>query len=754
MKLDYVLDKYNNNELDTFSASELKEAYDILCKDGSHPEVLAVVAKAVSENKDLKNKESEISAEQFKKNSIELNKYSEQAELDEESKKAISNLVVEDANGKPVDVSQEIIEAAKINVVTNLIDKSDTLNQDIYNTKLQAEISNIMLSIMGTKTGLSHNMDNVNDANQMKQDISNIYNGQKVKVSQNSFMGAISAHLSNANKKIKSIEEKVSDSSFLSGLKNRIKKVDESLTSKFGEKYTKIRGYAQRLAEQGTLVEVAAGFASGMFGPAGLVAYSGFIAYRRVKPLVKQYKETKKAGQVKGFGEFVKTHKKDCIRAGLYIAAGVAGIAGGGAMLVDYSGIENLEQVARNARLMFTGAATVAPQAIDVAADVAQGRSVKQSGKKLLGVAAGFAAGVVASHFLSDVMAGENANTGNGNSSETPVTPTQANGEYNTFPWLPEEKDSIIVPYAPDAEINGEGTPIVEVETETPVYVGEREQALYERNMKLVPDSATMKALVEGGYVELPKGMTSEMAVNLARVEYLYYGNDTGLKALLDCDSVTVDTKEYFKGLTEKFVIQAGDERGYVGFPTDPNYQADPTIHTRIETVDCQGVVIDKDKVVTTPPTSTPTPTPTETPEVNEVEQDTTRVQPIDGTPAPKLEVKTPEVPKDISVEEKTVVANNNLGKAHYDNPEELNKAIQKTGVTLNQGEVVEQTENKVGTHHQNTANAMNNLNLAEVTTNENGQLLGADGKPLDIKKGVTLTPAQIQQMLNGGNTQ
>ena len=32
MKLDYVLDKYNNNELDTFSASELKEAYDILCK--------------------------------------------------------------------------------------------------------------------------------------------------------------------------------------------------------------------------------------------------------------------------------------------------------------------------------------------------------------------------------------------------------------------------------------------------------------------------------------------------------------------------------------------------------------------------------------------------------------------------------------------------------------------------------------------------------------------------------------------------
>lgn len=60
--------------------------------------------------------------------------------------------------------------------------------------------------------------------------------------------------------------------------------------------------------------------------------------------------------------------------------------------------------------------------------------------------------------------------------------------------------------------------------------VGAREQAVYVRNLRIVQDSDLMVANVNDDIVKLPEGMTPEMAVNLGRVNLLYYGDDTALK--------------------------------------------------------------------------------------------------------------------------------------------------------------------------------------------------------------------------------
>jgi len=733
MELQQILDKVNNNELESMSASELSSAYKMLRNDPKYAKECSKIADAIAD----KNIEAEPS--QFKKNAIELNKFSEQAVIDEDSKTALNNLEVVDSKGQVVDVKSEIIETAKINVASNMVSSSININQDLYNAALQQEIANIMSSIIATKANIKSNGDNMQYAGILSSDIKDLYTkDKKVSVTSDTLMAALSTHLRNANKKATELETKFKGSNFFQGLKERIKKVDNSLTSKFGERYTKIKGYAERLAEQGTALEVAAGLASGFCGPVGLVAYSAFMGVRRIKPLISQYKELKKAGNVKSFGEFAKNHKKDIARASLYGLATVAGIGGGVAMAINVPSLAGIAAYATTARMALSGAATITPQAIDVAADVANGRSIKQSGKKLLLTAGAFAAGAFVRDLIGDAAASDN--NGGTNAPETPSTPVAPtlpeNGggnsgfvppvwgqEGETIPtWPTTPADSIEVPQNPDVP--------VDVEVEPEVVIGAREQALYERNMNLVPKSDIMKAMVEDGYVELPKGMSAEMAVNLARVNYLYYGDDTGLKALLDCDSVKVDVKEYFNGLTEKFVTQAGDERGLIGFPTDPNYVADPNIHARIQDVDCDGIKLEKDKVVIPEPTPVPVPEPTPEPAPEPQPEPVPTPEPVPvSTPEPTPEPQPEPTPEPVKEPE----VNKNMPKVHVKNAAEAVEALEKHGVVLNQGTPVEAGENVAsdkGVHVKDAPDAYNKRpSLNGVTVGADGKLYGADGK-------------------------
>jgi len=222
MELNDVLTTIKDGKLDTLSPEELQKACDIL-HESKHYKELAIVADALSKAENSNTG----------KKGIEINKYSEQATLDEESKKALNNLVVVNDNGQSVDVKEEIIETAKINVAVNQAENPSDLTQQSYNEALHQEIANIMSTILASQSSLKHNEDNVNEANKMADNVSDLYSGKTIKVSKNSFVAAISAHLSASEKKAKTLEEKSPAKGFFANIKNRIQKVDESLTSKF-----------------------------------------------------------------------------------------------------------------------------------------------------------------------------------------------------------------------------------------------------------------------------------------------------------------------------------------------------------------------------------------------------------------------------------------------------------------------------------------------------------------------------------------
>jgi len=184
--------------------------------------------------------------------------------------------------------------------------------------------------------------------------------------------------------------------------------------------------------------------------------------------------------------------------------------------------------------------------------------------------------------------------------------------------------------------------------------VGAREQAVYVRNLRIVQDSDLMVANVNDDIVKLPEGMTPEMAVNLGRVNLLYYGDDTALKLLRDCDEVrNISSVEYFSRLADKFTDSVQDPHG-VGFPKDPNYgYTDPNIYTRSVHVDCDKTTIIPGRIGGhVPPVTTPVEPANPTAPVQ-------NLPPIEPTPV-TLRVDPTPIPTHIdpvSVDQPTVTA-------------------------------------------------------------------------------------------------
>ena len=158
-----------------------------------------------------------------------------------------------------------------------------------------------------------------------------------------------------------------------------------------------------------------------------------------------------------------------------------------------------------------------------------------------------------------------------------------------------------------------------------------------------------MVANIKDGIVDLPKGMTPEMAVNLARVEYLYYGDDTGLLILKDCDEVSkISSLDYFNHVASKFTDSCQAPHG-VGFPKDPNYgYTDPNIYTSKINVDCDKTTIIGGRTgghVPAHPVTTPT-TPVTTPITPTAPA--TNLPPMEATPV-SLRVNPTPLPTHIN---------------------------------------------------------------------------------------------------------
>ena len=540
------------------------------------------------------------------------------------SRAYLNNMVVVDEKGKQVDISSNIIEVAKLKTVSDLVSSSEPISQESYNARLR---DNIDLSIYGI---LTTNMITTsgNSPQTIQQSMSALLDGKKQTVTTASASGILSTQIVSLSKFADNLATKFKNLNLAQKFKAKVEQANANLTQKLKETYVKARTYAQILQEQGVFADVGMAFVAGVGGPVGMAAYGAWTYYRRVHPLYKAYREEKKNNpEVKNFWKYLGQHKKDAMFAGLYMASSVASFG--------VAGVAVAQAFTQGTNLAHTAAASVAPLVQAKAAiafstvgarcatDIAQAwgtpdrdKAIKRS---LLSIGMS-AVGYGFAHYLA---------SSHGDITPSEHTQTPAASEHNDFnyvakpdsqevqgfkpmPWQETMSDNAPVE-ANHAAIDGTANVQQEVSVaDAPTHeytVGAREQAVYERNLKIVDKSDIMVANVEDDIVKLPKGMTPEMAVNLARVQMLYYGDDTGLKILLDCDEVSkISSTGYFDNLASKFTDSCTEPYG-VGFPKDPNYgYVDPNIYTRSIEVDCDKTILHGSRLhhVTHPVTPTP----------------------------------------------------------------------------------------------------------------------------------------------------
>lgn len=768
MDLQEVLIKIDNHELDGMSSAELGEAFILLSDKpeykGQFKEVAAAINAKANEDKEQLAAE-QISDETFTKNAVELNKYSEQAVLDEESRKALDNLEVVTQDGKTVNVADEINEAAKLRVTTDMADSDAPLSQEEYNNAVHNEIARILSTIMISKS-MTSDGHSVQDANANAADLANLYNGKKVSVNASFVSDALAIHTGETKQKLSGLKEKFKNSSFFKSMKERLSLLDSKLSEKLGSAYTQPKAVVNTMIEQGTMSEaiiggalggaaiVAAGTAAAVPVSAAFGVYSAWIGSRRIGSLNKMYQDEKAVAKEKGedlkFADFAKTHKKDVVKTALYAGAAVAGIASAfyTTAAATIEGAHSLSSAAMHAgaaKLALTGAAIETPHAADFGEAIIKGDSKGAwNAAKRMGTAAAVFAGTIwagqelmgASH--SDTPA---INEGNGNNGAASADTTTVNTPVDTGVDSTDTMD-------------GSGTDAATTADNAmdPIVVGNREQAVYVRNLKLVPDADVMLANIRDGIVEIPDGMTPEMAVNMGRIEQLNYGDSRILQALRGCDDVQINLKDELYNLT-KVTYTEIDGIHKLGDHID--FRGDENIHGRINSIDCDKVSVSRtvahhasihhnpiqeETVISEDPLA-----PHDNHQADELPEQANHDEPlseIEETPIQHNE-ETP-------VEE---TPNNNMAWGHYRNAAEFEEAVQKNGVELNEGTPVDANA-RGGDHYDHAADMVNqNEALQNATLNNEGKLVDSNGTPINAKLKSNNVVELLMQLSQSGNS-
>lgn len=601
------------------------------------------------------------------RNLTQLESFSQVNPLDDKNKEFatsrayLNNMVVVDAQGKQVDVSANIIEIAKLKTAADLTTSSEPLSQEVYNNRLRDNIDMSIYGIMMTNLVSNSN----NSPETFQKSMNAMLDGQKQTVTTASASAILATQVVTLSKFADNLVSKFKSLNLAQKFKNKVEQANANLTQKLKDTYVKARTYAQILQEQGALADIGMAFVGAAGGPIGMAAYGAWTYYRRVHPLYKAYREEKKNNpEMKSFWKYLGKHKKDTMFAGLYMASSVASFAVAGvaaAQAITHG--TTLAQASVAPLVQAKAAIAFSTVAARCTTDIAQAwgtPDMSKAVKRSIGSIAMYGVGYELAHALAGAHDGASADHSSTPShtdtpSQTPVEAKDDNFNYvvkpaekeaftfKPFPWQENLADNSAVDASADAPADHD-TAVQTDHSElagTPAHeytVGAREQAVYERNLKIVDKADIMVANVKDDIVELPKGMTPEMAVNLARVQMLYYGDDTGLKILLDCDEVSkISSTGYFDNLASKFTDSCNAPYG-VGFPKDPNYgYADPNIYTRSIEVDCEKTILHGGRIVTPPPTPTPEPTPTPTPEPgpDPIKPEPTRIPVPDPSPMP-----------------------------------------------------------------------------------------------------------------------
>lgn len=540
----------------------------------------------------------------------------------------LGNLEVVDEKGKKVDLTPNIIEVAKLRTVVDLHNSNKPITQEVYNQHLRDNIDVSLYGIMMVDKLVQPKATRPT-MTEMTQSVDSILSNKKQTVSTTSASSIMGTQIVSLSNFASDLSQKFRNLNLVSRFKTKVEEANVNLTKKLKETYIKARSYVQILAEQGVAADVGMALVAGFGGPAGMAAYGAWTYYRRVHPLVKAYKEEHKANpQMKNFWQYMGEHKKDTLIAGLYLGAsfasfGIAGAQVATAAAQTSSWIAPLTQ----AKMAMAGGVVAARGVTDIAAEwntENRGKAVKRAILSFGMFGVGYAAADYLANSHSDSMdmppkdtvlaheptpvhtpaSDSSAFVDNNHNGISDYIEHPAEDTTTLFKPLPWQQDTTVVDHSgtADTSVIGDNS---HAAVETPVAqdalapgaheytVGAREQMIYERNLHIVKDSDIMVANVKDGIVNLPKGMTPEMAVNLARVEYLYYGDDTGLLILKDCEEVSkISSLDYFNHVATKFTDSCQVPHG-VGFPKDPNYgYTDPNIYTAKINVDCDKTTI------------------------------------------------------------------------------------------------------------------------------------------------------------------
>jgi len=423
----------------------------------------------------------------------------------------LNNLSVVDEKGHKIDIASDIVEVAKLQTAAEFSQKKEAFDQTAYNNSLRDNIDLSIYGILSVDKLVPENADNKLPMSDVKKHIDSILNGKKQTVRSNNVACALGQNIATLKKSADELFGKFKKLDVVSRLKNRVEKVNDSLTQKLKQTYVKARTYAQMLNEQGVWKDVGMAAVAGIGGPVGMAAYGAWTFYRRAWPMVEAYKEEKKANpEMKNFWQYAKEHKKDAVMASLYTVTAVAsagiGVAGAVQGATATAAIAPLTQ----AKLYAAAGTIVARGGIDIWGAETPEERKKAIERTLFSVAAFAAgrgvAGFVSDHLNASAVAGE---AGNANPDTTaPEVPTETNapaGNANPAATAPAAVDSAANP----------ATTAPEVPTETNAPAGNANPAA------TAPAAVDSAANVDTE-VQLPTQWSKEMGISPRQFNTLF----------------------------------------------------------------------------------------------------------------------------------------------------------------------------------------------------------------------------------------
>lgn len=366
------------------------------------------------------------------------NPLDEQSEFFKQSRAGLEMLDIRDENGNPVDMNSEIVEAARLQTISELLTSKEKVTPEEFRARLRDNIDKAVFSILNVDNAAK--MAQKKDMKSVRQELDTMltqYNegGKKNKrqVSVNNAIAVITDASQQVDKFANKLKAKFGEIPAVKGLKSRLNKLDEKLTKKYGKTYTKTKAVVQGMS--GVVTDLGLVMVAGATGPVGLGIYSLYTFKKNVVPHLSAYQ---KANQETGisFRDYNKAHKKDAFLAGLYtVTSGLTAVTAGlmaAHNVVTNAGATTVDAVTKYAstgKIIAGGAAVAVKQGADVKKAFDTNENVGQAvGKAALSLALfGLMAGARENYDIVEHGDHGNVDAGNG-STQSGIT---INGDVN-----------------------------------------------------------------------------------------------------------------------------------------------------------------------------------------------------------------------------------------------------------------------------------------------------------------------------------